>query len=109
MEKRILTMKKEEPQLKDVSLDAICQILVAQYDVSVEQACQMINDSGIELFFDRDAEMAAHTSYRTWAQRVYEHSMCAISQSVLSRIPFAELRAEETAVSSAPISAEMRA
>ncbi len=65
-------MKKEDLSLKEVSLSAIRQILVAQYSVSEEQAGQMIEDSGIEIFFERDAEIAAHTSYRTWAQRVYE-------------------------------------
>lgn len=72
MKKRISTMKKEDLSLKEVSLSAIRQILVAQYSVSEEQADQMIEDSGIEIFFDRDAQIAAHTSYRTWAQRVYE-------------------------------------
>lgn len=72
MEKKVSTMKKESLSLKKVSLSAIGQILVTQYGVSREQACQMIKDSGIELIFDRNAEMAAHTSYRTWAQRVYE-------------------------------------
>lgn len=72
MKIEVATMKKEDLSLKEVSLSAIRQILVAQYSVSEEQAGQMIEDSGIEIFFERDAEIAAHTSYRTWAQRVYE-------------------------------------
>lgn len=72
MEKRVLAIKKESHSLKAVSLSAIKQILVRQYGVSEKQARQMMTASGVEHVFDRNVEMAAHTSYRTWAQRIYE-------------------------------------
>lgn len=74
MENVAVTMKEDNLSLKKNALSAIRQILNTQYGVSGDQACQMIEDSGIEILFDRNAEMAAHTSYRTWAQRVYEQS-----------------------------------
>ena len=74
MENMAVTMKEDNLSLKKNALSAIRQILVAQYGVSEEQAFQMIEDSKIEIFFDRNAEIAAHTSYRTWAQRVYEQT-----------------------------------
>lgn len=80
MKRQVYTMKKETPSLKEISLSAIRHILITQYDVPDEVACRMMEDSGIEMLFDKDAEMAAHTSYRTWAQRVYDRTQnCEVS------------------------------
>lgn len=67
-------MERSNLSLKQISLSAIRRILVTQYGASMEQASYMIENSGVALIFDRNAEVAAHTSYRTWAKRIYEQS-----------------------------------
>lgn len=110
MKKWVYTMKKDDLSLKEDSLSAISHILITQYNMSGEQARQMIKDSGIETFFDRNAEMAAHTSYRTWAQRVYERAQeCNSFVLAMKEVSPTKVACEEIQTTQQKISSEIRA
>lgn len=73
MNRVMVSMQKKNAGLKNTALASIQNILVSQYDVSKNLAYTLIRRSKIDQIFDRDAEIAAHTSNKTWAQRAYEH------------------------------------
>ena len=71
--KEIMTsMKEKDYALKKTALASIQNILVSQYNVPSNLAPILIKRSKIDQIFDRNAEIAAHTSNKTWAQRAYE-------------------------------------
>lgn len=72
MNRVMVSMQKKNAGLKDTALASIQNILVSQYNVSKNLAYTLIRRSKIDQIFDRDAEIAAHTSNKTWAQRAYE-------------------------------------
>ncbi len=68
----MLAMKNTNAILKEAALTSIQHILVTQYDISEEMADILVKRSKIDQIFDRNAEIAAHTSNKTWARRAYE-------------------------------------
>ncbi|MCM1119846.1 MAG: hypothetical protein NC543_10885 [bacterium] len=90
MVEKAAVMKKTSFSLKKDSLSAIRQILVTQYAVSKAQANQMLRASGILDAFNRNAEMAAHTSYRTWAKRAYDHAKMQEEKAAATKLPLAK-------------------
>lgn len=69
----IVSLKKKDSMLKETALASIQNILVSQYKVPGNLAAILVKRSKIDQIFDRNAEIAAHTSNKTWAQRAYEH------------------------------------
>lgn len=59
--------------LKDIALTSIQNILVTQYNVPKNLAYTLIQHSKIDQIFERNAEIASHTSNKTWAKRAYEN------------------------------------
>lgn len=72
MRKITTAMRKKDNKLKKTALDSIQKILVSQYKVPNSLAPILIKRSKIDQIFDRNAEIAAHTSNKTWAQRAHE-------------------------------------
>lgn len=68
----MISMEKKDYVLKKTALDSIQKILVSQYKVPSSLAPILIKRSKIDQIFDRNAEIAAHTSNKTWAQRAHE-------------------------------------
>lgn len=73
MNRVMMSMQKKNAGLKNTALASIQNILVTQYNITKNQAYILIRRSKIDQIFDRDAEIAAHTSNKTWARRAYEH------------------------------------
>ncbi len=73
MNRVMMSMQKKNAGLKHTALASIQNILVTQYNITKNQAYILIRRSKIDQIFDRDAEIAAHTSNKTWARRAYEH------------------------------------
>ena len=68
----MVSVKEKDSVLKETALVSIQNILVSQYKVSSNLAATLIKRSKIDQIFDKNAEIAAHTSNKTWAQRAYE-------------------------------------
>lgn len=68
----MVSVKEKDSVLKETALASIQNILVSQYKVSDNLAATLIKRSKIDQIFDRNAEIAAHTSNKSWAQRAYE-------------------------------------
>lgn len=68
----MLSMQEENALLKEAALTSIHNILVTQYNVPRNLAYTLIRRSKIDQIFDRNAEIASHTSNKTWARRAYE-------------------------------------
>ncbi len=56
----------------EAAITSIQNILVTQYNISEEMADILVKRSKIDQIFDRNAEIAAHTSNKTWVRRAYE-------------------------------------
>lgn len=69
----MVSMQKNNSVLKETAIKSIINILVTQYNVSRDMAWMLIQDSKIDQIFDRSAEIASHTSNKTWAKRAYEY------------------------------------
>lgn len=72
MKEIMIPVKEKDYKLKNAALASIQKILVSQYKVPSNLATTLIKRSKIDQIFDRNAEIAAHTSNKTWAQRAYE-------------------------------------
>ena len=68
----LVSVKGKDFVLKENALASIQNILVSHYKVPGSLAVTLIKRSKIDQIFDRNAEIAAHTSNKTWAQRAYE-------------------------------------
>lgn len=68
----MVSVKEKDSVLKETALASIQNILVSQYKVPGNLAATLIKRSKIDQIFDRNAEIAAHTSNKSWAQRAYE-------------------------------------
>ncbi|MCM1112805.1 MAG: hypothetical protein NC399_06080 [Muribaculum sp.] len=68
----MLSMQNKNSVLKETALKSIINILITQYNVSRDMAWMLIQQSKIDQIFDRNAEIASHTSNKTWAKRAYE-------------------------------------
>lgn len=68
----MVSLKKKDSMLKETALASIQNILVSKYKVPGDLAAILVKRSKIDQIFDRNAEIAAHTSNKTWAQRAYE-------------------------------------
>lgn len=68
----MLSAHENNDLLKKDALTSICNILISRYDLTEDLANELIKRSKIDQIFDRNAEIASHTSYKTWAQRAYE-------------------------------------
>ena len=68
----MVAVKGKDSILKETALVSIQHILVSKYNVSSDLAATLIKRSKIDQIFDRNAEIASHTSNKTWAQRAYE-------------------------------------
>lgn len=64
---------KDNFLLKEEALASIQNILIKQYNISKNLAHKLIQDSKIEQIFERNIEVALHTSNKTWAKRIYEN------------------------------------
>lgn len=68
----MVSVKEKDSVLKETALASIQNILVSQYKVPGNLAATLIKRSKIDQIFDKNAEIASHTSNKTWAQRAYE-------------------------------------
>lgn len=73
MEVLVLSRKDANLSLKKAALSIIREILVSEYKIPASNASALIKLSGVEEAFNKDAELAGHTSYKTWAQRAYDY------------------------------------
>lgn len=81
----MVSVRGNDIVLKEAALASIQNILVSQYKVSASLAATLIKRSKIDQIFDRNAEIAAHTSNKTWAQRAYGQlnvNDCAVEYTV---------------------------
>jgi len=53
------------------SISIICRILETEYKMTHQSAYGFVIKSGVYQKFKKNSEVAAHTSYKTWANRVY--------------------------------------
>ena len=66
--------EKQDQILTKTALLTIENILRTEYGIPRPFAHRLVRLSGVAEIFDRDIVIASHTSYKTWAKRVYMYA-----------------------------------